>query len=65
MAEDHDRLQKSKELIRFFLIQANNNLAQAKTQCLFIYPAWQTIESKIMETLSSIEEILETSKTAD
>jgi hypothetical protein len=65
MAEDQERLQKGKELIRFFLIQANNNLAQAKTQCLFIYPAWQTIEGKIRETMGSIEEILETSKTAD
>jgi hypothetical protein len=65
MPEDQERLRRYKALIRFFLNQANESLAQAKAQCPFVYPAWRTVEDKIRETKRLVEDILETSKEAD
>ncbi len=65
MVEDKARLQKCKELIRFFLSQANNNLEQAKMQCLFIHPNWQIIEGKIHEAICLTNKILETPEKSD
>jgi hypothetical protein len=62
MIENKERLQKCKDLVRFFLGQANSNLEQAKIQCLFIHPDWQTIEVKIRESISLINKILETAE---
>jgi hypothetical protein len=65
MVENKARLQKCKELIRFFLSQANNNLEQAKMQCLFILPNRQIIEGKIQEVICLTNKILETSEKSD
>jgi hypothetical protein len=65
MIENQERLQRGKDLIRFFLTQATNNLEQAKMQCLFIHPAWQTVEGKIREALKLVEGILKTSTKED
>jgi len=65
MIENKTRLEKCKELIRFLLSQANNNLEQAKMQYLFIHPNWQTIEGKIQEAMSLLNKILETSEKSD
>lgn len=65
MIENKERLKKGKDLIRFFLGQAKNNLEQAKMQCLFIHPSWHAIEGRIQETIARINEILETSEKPD
>ncbi len=62
MIENKDRLQKGKDLIRFFLGQAKNNLEQARMQCLFIHPSWRIIEDRIQEAIGLINEILEDSQ---
>jgi|MudIll2142460700_1097286.scaffolds.fasta_scaffold06729_5 hypothetical protein len=65
MIENKERLKKGKDLIRFFLGQAKNNLEQAKMQCLFIHPNWRMIEDGIQETIAQINGILETSQKPD
>jgi len=65
MIESKDRLKKGKDLIRFFLGQAKNNLEQAKMQCLFIHPSWQLIEDRIQETIVQLNDILEASQKPD
>jgi hypothetical protein len=65
MVENKERLKKGKDLIRFFLGQAKNNLEQAKMQCLFIHPNWHMIEDRIQETIALINGILETSEKPD
>jgi hypothetical protein len=65
MIENKDRLKKGKELIRFFLGQAKNNLEQAKMQCLFIHPSCRRIEDGIQEAVARINGILEASEKPD
>jgi hypothetical protein len=65
MIEDRARVEKCKELIRFFISQANHNLEQAKMQCLFIHPNWQKIEGKVQEAIVLTNSILEASKKSD
>jgi hypothetical protein len=65
MIENKERLKKGKDLIRFFLGQAKNNLEQAKMQCLFIHPSWRVIEDRIQETITLVNAILETSEKPD
>jgi hypothetical protein len=65
MIEDGARVEKCKGLIRFFISQANNNLEQAKMQCLFIHPNWRSIESRIQEAIILTNTILEASQNPD
>jgi len=63
--EDKKKLENCKRLIRFFLKQSTEYLEQARFHCGLIYPNWQTIEDKIIETQKFIEKILEDSNKLD
>jgi hypothetical protein len=60
--EDKEKLENCKGLIRFFLKQSSEYLEQARFHCGLIYPNWQKIEEKIIETQLSIAEILKESE---
>jgi hypothetical protein len=65
MIENRAKVDRFKELIRFFVSQANNDLEQAKMQCLFIHPHWQDIEGRIQEAIILTNSILEASQKPD
>ncbi len=62
MSIDEEKLANCKRLIRFFLKQSIDYLEQAKFHCDLIYPHWQEIEKKIINTQKAVGEVLEDSE---